>query len=78
MRERTAGATAYLFVEDSDTLAQTWRAAGADVRPPQDTEWGSRTVSAYLWYTPRTGLTTFLVRSGLPRTAMNSPSLTGG
>jgi uncharacterized glyoxalase superfamily protein PhnB len=32
-------ATAYLFVEDADALAQTWREAGADVRPPQDTEW---------------------------------------
>jgi predicted enzyme related to lactoylglutathione lyase len=32
--------TAYLFVEDADALAQTWLAAGADVRPPQDTEWG--------------------------------------
>jgi catechol 2,3-dioxygenase-like lactoylglutathione lyase family enzyme len=32
--------TAYLFVEDSDALAQTWLAAGADVRLPQDTEWG--------------------------------------
>jgi uncharacterized glyoxalase superfamily protein PhnB len=33
-------ATAYLFVEDADALAQTWRAAGGDVRLPQDTEWG--------------------------------------
>jgi len=33
-------ATAYLFVEDADALAQTWLAAGADVRSPQDTEWG--------------------------------------
>ena len=32
--------TAYLFVEDADALAQTWLAAGADVRLPQDTEWG--------------------------------------
>jgi hypothetical protein len=32
--------SAYLFVADSDALARTWRAAGADVRPPQDTEWG--------------------------------------
>jgi uncharacterized glyoxalase superfamily protein PhnB len=31
--------TAYLFVEDADALAETWRKAGADVRPPQDTEW---------------------------------------
>jgi hypothetical protein len=32
--------TAYLFVEDADALARTWLAAGADVRLPQDTEWG--------------------------------------
>ncbi|MGH3246689.1 MAG: hypothetical protein ACRDOI_10830 [Trebonia sp.] len=32
--------TAYLFVEDADALAGTWIAAGGDVRPPQDTEWG--------------------------------------
>ena len=32
--------TAYLFVEDADALAQTWLAAGGDVRLPQDTEWG--------------------------------------
>jgi catechol 2,3-dioxygenase-like lactoylglutathione lyase family enzyme len=31
---------AYLFVEDADGLAQTWLAAGGDVRLPQDTEWG--------------------------------------
>ncbi|MDQ1496606.1 MAG: hypothetical protein QOG69_3089 [Actinomycetota bacterium] len=31
---------AYLFVEDADQLAETWRAAGADVRLPEDTEWG--------------------------------------
>jgi len=35
-------ATAYLFVEDADALAQTWLAAGGDVRLPQDTEWGQR------------------------------------
>jgi uncharacterized glyoxalase superfamily protein PhnB len=29
-----------LFVEDADALAQTWLAAGGDVRLPQDTEWG--------------------------------------
>jgi catechol 2,3-dioxygenase-like lactoylglutathione lyase family enzyme len=33
-------ATAYLFVDDADALARTWLAAGADVRPPEDTEWG--------------------------------------
>jgi uncharacterized glyoxalase superfamily protein PhnB len=32
--------TAYLFVKDADALAQTWLAAGGDVRLPQDTEWG--------------------------------------
>ena len=32
--------SAYLFVEDADALAQTWLAAGGNVRLPQDTEWG--------------------------------------
>jgi catechol 2,3-dioxygenase-like lactoylglutathione lyase family enzyme len=32
--------TAYLFVEDADSLARIWHAAGGDVRLPQDTEWG--------------------------------------
>jgi catechol 2,3-dioxygenase-like lactoylglutathione lyase family enzyme len=32
--------TAYLFVDDADALAQEWRAAGADVHGPEDTEWG--------------------------------------
>lgn len=32
--------TAYLFVEDAEALAQTWVAAGGDVRLPEDTEWG--------------------------------------
>jgi predicted enzyme related to lactoylglutathione lyase len=31
---------AYLFVEDADKLAATWRTAGVEVRPPVDTEWG--------------------------------------
>ena len=31
---------AYLFVEDADKLAATWRDAGVDVYPPEDTEWG--------------------------------------
>lgn len=31
---------AYLFVEDSDELARAWRAAGAEVHGPEDTEWG--------------------------------------
>ena len=33
-------ASAYLFVEDADQLAQRWTSAGANVRPPEDTEWG--------------------------------------
>jgi catechol 2,3-dioxygenase-like lactoylglutathione lyase family enzyme len=32
--------SAYLFVEDADALAETWLAAGGDVRLPEDTEWG--------------------------------------
>lgn len=32
--------TAYLYVEDADRLADEWRAAGADVHGPEDTEWG--------------------------------------
>jgi catechol 2,3-dioxygenase-like lactoylglutathione lyase family enzyme len=32
--------SAYLFVDDSDQLAAEWGATGADVRPPEDTEWG--------------------------------------
>ena len=31
--------SAYLFVEDADELAREWRAAGAAVHEPQDTEW---------------------------------------
>lgn len=31
---------AYLFVEDADELAAQWRAAGAKVDGPHDTEWG--------------------------------------
>ena len=34
--------SAYLFVEDADQLAQTWAAAGVDIRTPVDTEWGQR------------------------------------
>jgi predicted enzyme related to lactoylglutathione lyase len=37
---RTTPTSAYLFVEDADELARRWTSAGADVRPPQDTEWG--------------------------------------
>jgi catechol 2,3-dioxygenase-like lactoylglutathione lyase family enzyme len=32
--------TAYLFVDDADSLAAEWSATGADVRPPEDTPWG--------------------------------------
>ena len=35
-----ARASAYLFVEDADDLARQWRETGADVRMPEDTEWG--------------------------------------
>jgi catechol 2,3-dioxygenase-like lactoylglutathione lyase family enzyme len=31
---------AYFFVENADALAQSWLAAGADLRLPQDTDWG--------------------------------------
>jgi predicted enzyme related to lactoylglutathione lyase len=33
-------AAAYLYVDDADELADSWRAAGGDVHPPEDTEWG--------------------------------------
>jgi hypothetical protein len=36
----TAPASAYLFVDDADQLAQAWTVAGAQVEAPQDTEWG--------------------------------------
>jgi predicted enzyme related to lactoylglutathione lyase len=36
----TTPSSAYLFVEDADDLAKRWMAAGADVRPPEDAEWG--------------------------------------
>jgi hypothetical protein len=32
--------SAYLFVDDADDLAATWRSAGVAVHSPQDTEWG--------------------------------------
>ena len=32
--------SAYLFVDDADQLAAAWRAAGAEVHTPEDTEWG--------------------------------------
>lgn len=36
--DRHAG-SAYLFVDDSEALAAEWRAAGVEVRAPQDTQW---------------------------------------
>jgi catechol 2,3-dioxygenase-like lactoylglutathione lyase family enzyme len=32
--------SAYVWVDDADELAQAWRSAGADVRAPEDTDWG--------------------------------------
>ena len=32
--------SAYMFVDDADAVADTWRAAGVEVHPPVDTEWG--------------------------------------
>jgi len=32
--------TVYLYVDDADELAEEWRAAGAEVHGPEDTEWG--------------------------------------
>jgi hypothetical protein len=37
---RVSPSSAYLWVEDADQLAQTWSSAGADIRFPEDTEWG--------------------------------------
>jgi catechol 2,3-dioxygenase-like lactoylglutathione lyase family enzyme len=37
--DRSKGA-AYVFVDDSNAVAAEWRAAGAEVHGPQDTEWG--------------------------------------
>jgi Glyoxalase/Bleomycin resistance protein/Dioxygenase superfamily len=36
----TTPASAYLFVEDADQLAQTWASTGAVVGTPEDTPWG--------------------------------------
>jgi uncharacterized glyoxalase superfamily protein PhnB len=38
----TTPATAYLYVEDADSLARSWASAGGDVRHPENTEWGQR------------------------------------
>jgi hypothetical protein len=32
--------SAYLWVDDSDALAEEWRRVGAEVHMPEDTEWG--------------------------------------
>ena len=40
--ERATRSCAYLFVDDADALAATWVAAGVEVHPPVDTEWGMR------------------------------------
>jgi hypothetical protein len=37
---RIEPSSAYLWVDDADELALTWSASGADVRFPEDTEWG--------------------------------------
>jgi hypothetical protein len=38
-RNRHIG-SAYLFVDDADDIAGTWRSAGIEVQSPEDTEWG--------------------------------------
>ena len=37
--DRTSSA-AYVFVDDADELAETWRSNGISVHAPEDTEWG--------------------------------------
>jgi len=37
---RSVRSTAYIWVDDADDIARSWRLAGADVRMPEDTEWG--------------------------------------
>jgi catechol 2,3-dioxygenase-like lactoylglutathione lyase family enzyme len=32
--------SAYIWVDDADSLAQEWRAAGVRVHSPEDTDWG--------------------------------------
>jgi len=39
---RPGPASAYLFVDDADQLAELWAASGVDVHLPEDTEWGMR------------------------------------
>lgn len=38
--DRVGTTSAYFFVDDADDLARAWRAAGAEVHGPEDTEWG--------------------------------------
>jgi len=38
--ENGGPSSAYLWVEDADELAKTWSETGADVRFPEDTQWG--------------------------------------
>ena len=40
VQRESAQHSAYLWVDDADALAETWRAAGAEVHMPEDTEWG--------------------------------------
>jgi uncharacterized glyoxalase superfamily protein PhnB len=40
VREPFTKSAAYLYCEDADGLADTWRAAGVDVHTPVDTDWG--------------------------------------
>jgi hypothetical protein len=37
---RAIRGTAYVWVDDADQLTREWRSAGADVRAPEDTDWG--------------------------------------
>jgi predicted enzyme related to lactoylglutathione lyase len=37
---RAVPSTAYIWVDDADEIAAAWRAEGADVRMPEDTDWG--------------------------------------
>lgn len=37
---RVIRGTAYLWVDDADEVAEEWRQTGADVRTPEDTDWG--------------------------------------
>jgi hypothetical protein len=40
--DRSVGASAYLWVEDADALAQAWRSAGVELHLPRDTAWRQR------------------------------------